>query len=115
MTRRIFSLVLAMMKLVGTMFAIPAAAHEHLDCEDCIVFVNIDGVRVPISLAEMRMIYVCGCSNPSYEYYVLNPHNYTRFEHITYYVQVCMNCGWEFEFEANCAGCGAFCDLPPRP
>ena len=44
MTRRIFSLVLAMMMLVGTMFAIPAAAHDHADCEECVVYTMVNEI-----------------------------------------------------------------------
>lgn len=71
MTRRIFSLVLAMMMLVGTMFAIPVAAHdhEHLETELCGLFVMRDGVLVPLA----ELVESCGCSNPVIEDYSLEP------------------------------------------
>ena len=109
MTRRIFSLVLAMMMLVGTMFAIPAAAldHEHLEGE-IVFYVMRDGVLIPMS----EMVVVCGCSNPNYEDYCVNPHDYIRGEHTTFLVQYCTNCGWTYEYYADIVGCGFYCDLP---
>ena len=109
MTRRIFSLVLAMMMLVGTMFAIPAAAHDHADCEECVVYTMVNGILVPFSVNAES----CGCSNPSYENYLKDHENLNSEDCIAYLVQTCTNCGWVFEFEAYSAGgCSWWCELP---
>ena len=112
MTRRIFSLVLAMMMLVGTMFAIPAAAqdHEHLETELCGLFVMRDGVLVPLA----ELVESCGCSNPVIEDYSLEPpHPYRRTDHIVPFIQICTNCGWSYDDIAYAiGGCGMTCRLP---
>ena len=110
MTRKIFSLILAMMMLVGTMFAIPAAAldHEHLEGE-IVFYVMRDGVLIPMS----EMVEICGCSNPNYEDYLAGHENITSEDCIAYLVQTCTNCGWFFEYEAYSAGgCTWWCYLP---
>ena len=114
MTRRIFSLVLAMMMLVGTMFAIPAAAHEHDHLEGghnvTIYYVLEDGTY---SLIQPRSS--C-CSNP---YIVTYQYSHERNNQTDSCVitlrNYCENCGdYETIVAESIGPCSGMCNAFPQ-
>ena len=108
---KFFALALAMM-MIGAMFAMPASAHDHAECDQTVQYYIINGKI--IDDVGMRRVVTCGCSNPNYEDYLLEePHNYKRTDHYVSFIQICTNCGWEYSDVAIAVGgCGFFCDLP---
>ena len=116
-TGKALSLALVM-TMFFSLFAVPAAAYDHEDCDECarffFIIINDNGEMVltsPMQVAE------CDCSNPYYEVFTADgPHKYTTKDHITKLVKYCTNCGWSYAYEGICiGGCGTFCTYAKFP